>query len=344
MNTRNNEVDILKGILTIGMVFAHTVQILEGSNNPILKAASILTNLVSFSGFLGCFGFACWMAYLSKESIPWKKVIPTTLKCYLAFVLSGIAYRYFVSGANADFTLFRRVLALRDIPGYSEFLIAFSLITLSSVLLAPFLRFLVFDVRRVAFFSLIILFLSQILPKTLRYDPFVGLFLGGSGFAYFPVLLYSPIFVLGAWVARSKHQYNLIAMVVSMAGVLAFVVLTLKHHPINRFPPGAIWVICSSSMVYIYYGVARFIAHKSPRWIRLYLNSVGQNVLLYLLATNIALFLCCALGLQHPFTAGKTITTFFLLMGVIYFFQFISIDLQRANKSLQPTAPARSAK
>lgn len=335
LSTRDNKIDILKGILTLGMIFAHTIQFLDGSYNPILKGVSAYTNLVSFSGFLGCFGFACWVAYISKKSIPWKKVSSTALKCYFAFVLSGIAFRYFVSGQSLDLDVILKVVLLRDIPGYSEFLIAFCLITIASCIFAPLLRFLVADIRRVVAFSLAILVLAQVLPQTLIYDPWIGLLFGGSGFSYYPIVLYSPIFVIGAWLAYSQHKYSILPLSVAIVLVLIFSVLTLFKFSISRFPPDAIWLIASSSLAYIYLGVSIFITEKCPRWIKLYLNSVGQNVLYYLLFSNIALFVCYYLGVNSSFTTVQTFVAYCCLMSLIYFFQWISVDFSSANRAVK---------
>ncbi|WP_017446652.1 hypothetical protein [Gayadomonas joobiniege] len=335
MSPRDNKIDVLKGMLTLGMVFAHTIQFLDGSYNPILQAVSTYTNLVSFSGFLGCFGFACWIAYLSKQSIPWKKVSSTVVKCYFAFVLSGIAFRYFVSGQSLDLEGIMKIVGLRDIPGYSEFLIAFALITVASCIFAPLLRLLVADIRRVCVFSLAILVFAQFLPQTFIYDPWIGLLLGGSEFSYFPIVLYSPIFVIGAWIAHSQHKYSIISLSAAIVLVLIFSMLTFAEISVDRFPPDAIWLIASSSLAYIYLGLSIFITDKCPRWIKLYLNSVGQNVLYYLLFSNIVLFICYYLGVRGTFTTVQTCVAYFCLMGIIYFSQWISVDFSSANRAVK---------
>jgi hypothetical protein len=99
MKQRSVHIDLTKGLLTVGMVFAHVIQLLATTQIKALKEFSLLTNLVLFSGFLFCFGFAAWAAYLQWPKLPWAS---TSLKCYLAFIVSGVAYRILVNSEVAS--------------------------------------------------------------------------------------------------------------------------------------------------------------------------------------------------------------------------------------------------
>ena len=63
-------IDLLKAILVLNMILAHTFQLILGmSIEPINSTNRIMIyiNLTTFSGFLFCFGYSSYIAYLSKD-------------------------------------------------------------------------------------------------------------------------------------------------------------------------------------------------------------------------------------------------------------------------------------
>jgi hypothetical protein len=94
---RNSDLDIMKGLLTAGMVFAHLIEFFAAPSLA-LETLSVFIDLVSFSGFFFCFGFAVWLAYLDGPAARWRAALRTACKCYVAFVVSGSAFRILVDG------------------------------------------------------------------------------------------------------------------------------------------------------------------------------------------------------------------------------------------------------
>lgn len=337
MIQRNNQLDILKGILTIGMVFAHTIQFLYGGADNILTWVSTYTNLVSFPGFLACFGFACWSAYFSKETLPYKKIIITSMKCYIAFIISGVAFRMLVPSTHLELESVIKIITLRDIPGYSEFLISFSLIIiLSSVLVAP-LKITTKSPKNILAFSVFILILSQIITKDYTFDPLVGLLLGGAGFYYFPTLIYSPFFIFGIWLSRTNPKYNEHVLLACLILVFLFTVLTRVNYEIYRFPPTPLWIIFSFAVFYVYLGGAILIDKYFHSNVKAYISLIGRNVLLYLIISNLILFCSYALGFWKSLSTSGTVCFYIFEMSVIYFIQAISVDAKQASNTLQQT-------
>lgn len=329
---RNIEIDLMKGSLTLGMIFGHSIQFLN-EKSFVMTGLSQLIDLASFSGFLFCFGYANWAAYLSKPTLPWPRILQTAFKCYVAFVISGLCYRLLVDKYPADLKTLCNVLFLNDIPGYSEFLISFSLITLFAALLAPALRF--FCASAGATLALSVVFgLTTFLPHEIIYPPQIGLFLGGTGFSYFPVLQYFPLFLGGVFFARQRIQFNAKWLAFGLGGTACFVLLTLTKHEPSRFPPSVLWIVCSMGIVSLYGVLARGIASRMCGFPLKYLNAVGNNVLFYLLISNLVFFTVHDLGIVHTLSAEKTIGFDLVLLLVLLFFQFIIIDLARSNRSL----------
>src|SRR5437868_1945961 len=87
-------IDYMKSFLIIGMILGHTIQFLNtGSNsmvNSLLTRFSGYINLVTFPGFLFCFGYACYVAYLQKENKEVRlKIFKTAIKILLAYYISA---------------------------------------------------------------------------------------------------------------------------------------------------------------------------------------------------------------------------------------------------------------
>jgi hypothetical protein len=334
MKPRDVEIDLTKGILTVGMVFSHTVQFLAENPNKLFIFISQLTDLVSFSGFLFCFGFAAWLAYLQVPQRPWLRIFRTVLKFYLAFIISGVAFRVLVNSSTPGLTLLADIATLRDTPPYSEFILAFAVIILLG---AFFQRVVVFSTRgwRPFMTATAICLAFTFLPIEIRYVPLVGQLIGGQGFITYPAIQYLPLFLLGVFRARQPEQFNLrLYFLAAVAGVLLFITRILFDLSWTRYPPSAGWILCSAGVFFFYYWFAHIVHAKFPNLIQKYLNGVGQNVLTYLLLSNLVLFICHPLGLTKALNTTQTFVCFVLLMGFILFLQFIIVDLKRTNQSM----------
>ena len=99
---REKYIDLLKAILTLNMILTHTFQLILGTdirpiniNNRII----IYINLTTFSGFLFCFGYSSYIAYICKDKKEVRlKLIRNIIKLLFAFYISGISY--YIIGAT----------------------------------------------------------------------------------------------------------------------------------------------------------------------------------------------------------------------------------------------------
>jgi hypothetical protein len=174
-----------------------------------------------------------------------------------------------------------------------------------------------------------------LLPAKLPYVPLISQLIGGQGFIAYPVIQYLPLFLLGIFQARHSDQFNArIYFGLAIAGVLLYIMFIFFGNPLLRFPPSAGWIVCSAGIFFFYAWFAHLVNAKFPSLIQKYLNAVGQNVLAYLLLSNVVLFTCYPLGLTKSLNATQTLIFFVLLMGFIFFVQFIVIDLKRTNQSM----------
>jgi len=280
-----------------------------------------------------CFGFALHRAYLLKDITPTSKVLKTSMKCYTAYLVSGLAFLTLVDGQSVSARTIGKILLIRIIPGYSEFLLTFSAITILALVLKSQINFITSSIKALSISCVALLF-STFLPKDVRYDPLVGEFIGGTGFAYFPVLQYFPLFLIGVWFSRNAITEKRLAIVATAAFGALMVIYIATELKTSRFPPSIIWILASGSAVLIYYAISTAISRRAPFVVVSYLNSVGQNVLPYLLLSNVTLFTIHALGNAHTFGSAKVLVSFFALMALIYFIQIIMIDPEKSRRAL----------
>ena len=298
---RDLSLDAFKGLLVLGMISAHVIQFLAAPN-AALNVVSIVINLISFSGFLFAFGYANWFAYLGREPETARpRMLSTAGKTLIAFYASGLAYRLIVEQALPTPALFGRILILSDIPPYSEFLLTFALMTgLAALLFGPLKALL--D-RPTAFWVVIGLCLISGLFALSVNSPQLGALIGSQRPTTFPVLQYAPWYLLGLWFARRGVKLNTGTAIAALACSGSFVaaLLVLRDLP-SRFPPSTFWVIGGAALLWAYLWLSRRLTWQPGSL----LVSVGANVLMYLLISNLIIFTLKAtqigLALDVPFT------------------------------------------
>ena len=65
---RNQEIDIMKGLLTLAMILCHCLQFFGKEDAGIEKILVNVINLTTFSGFLFCFGFV-WLIFRGTQGV-----------------------------------------------------------------------------------------------------------------------------------------------------------------------------------------------------------------------------------------------------------------------------------
>lgn len=285
---RDETIDVMKGMLVFGMIFSHMSGLISNYSGFPMRHIWLFTGLVTFSGFMFTFGYACQFAYFGKDlKSSYQRMLITALKPLIAFYISGIYWRSFV---DKDFSLrmVLKILILRDIPPFSEFLISYSLIILTSVLLFKPIQKLVAQQR---WFWLVfsLLLLTTFIPYQFISISQLGLLIGTDKFPTYPILQYFPIFLLGVYFAKHQVVQSRQVFIFSLSGFVAFIIfyLTQQQSP-SRFPPSLLWILASIFLVYSYYLIAR----KLLQWRKItdLLITWGRNVLFYLLVSNILIF------------------------------------------------------
>src|SRR5512143_1015199 len=101
----NHDIDVMKAILVIGMIVDHAAILLaDNHTRTITEEFKTLIALVSFSGFLFCFGYTTWLAYFSKAPT-FQRVFPSAMRPLVAYYISAYFYGLFVERSYGSDTL-----------------------------------------------------------------------------------------------------------------------------------------------------------------------------------------------------------------------------------------------
>lgn len=326
---RQRALDVMKAILIIGMICAHTFALVAGTQaRTASQDYRELINLVSFSGFLFCFGYAAQVAYFSGKP-DLKRIYRPAVRTLSAYYISAFAYLFFVE-RNYFVNVWLLVISLSSPVPYSEFLLAFGLtLGLSALLYRP-IQFILERPRDFAL-TLLALLLTTFLPTAGIRTAQIALLIGGAA-ASFPVLQYFPLFLMGMYAAR----HNLRPPVwIGLAGAAAFLVYRYANlGPVQRFPPNLAWILGSASFSLTWYAAARLI----DRWdlpARL-LSTLGENALFYLLASNILIFAFAGSIRSVQFSVT---TTALITLGILATIHFLTTIVRRVERKESPGGP-----
>ena len=319
MIKRDYSIDFLKGLLVIGMILAHVIQFL-GKWNTFTSEFSSFINCITFSGFFFCFGYVFYVAYLCKTlSVVWNRILITFFKTLIAFYISGICYSVILKrGINGNWIW--KILTLNQIPGYSEFLISFALVSLVGLIFFIPLQKLLEHKWLTLTFGTILLF-TTFIPYQKITSPQLGLLIGTRKICAFPILQYFPLWLAGAFFAKYKIKWNKNIFVVTFWCSLTYIISKLLKSPLLvRFSPSMLWVISPLFFIYCYYLISNILSRYK---ISMSIIKIGQNTLFYLLISNITIFLMATILKRNSLSF---IYCIFITLSILFIIRyFISI-------------------
>ena len=302
---RDRSIDVGRGLLVIMMVYGHVMQFFGDSQIfPLVSTMIDVINLTVFPTFVFYFGATAVLAYLKK---PYLQALPgmirTTLRAYVVFCLSGVGYRVLRENKAFAVGTVRRVMTLSDIPGWSEFLIAFALYGLLLIV-----GYAVFDwLSRRPVSCLLVSAACVACCVIVPYGQIptrLALLIGGRDFSYFPVVQYMPYFLAGMLYAqgdrRRRRGLLIAAVVASLAGVAHWHFFGFP----GRFPPQWGWILIPAALVGAVVLLSRALcalAGTGLGWpadaLCGVLERFGGASLYYLLTSNLVLFALSGRGI-----------------------------------------------
>lgn len=277
---RDFALDMMKGWLATLMVASHLTYVVpfdwkDGFNTYV--------NLTTFSGFMFCFGYVCWKAYMEKDQGDIaKRLGKGALKSLLAFYICGIGY--YVRGTVQDW---ESVIFLQRLPGMTEFLFSFCLLYILILVFRRQLKKL--SLGNGIVISVMSLAATAIFPFGIITDPIMGSIFGTTSWYSFPLMAYLGYFIMGSLLAKYQIVFDkwLFLLTCILTGAFCGFYRTNGNLP-GRFPPTVWWIFGGSLFVYIYYCIFKLISQKGKE-IKL-LTFMGRHTLVFLVVSDLLLF------------------------------------------------------
>lgn len=280
VKTRDNALDMMKGWLTILMVLSHLTYVVPFKWS---YKFNIYVNLTSFSGFLFCFGYVCWKAYIEKEKEDVaRRLGKGALKSLLVFYICGLGS--YIRGNLQDW---ESVIFLQRLPGMTEFLFSFCLMYLMILIFKKQLKKLSW--RNGMVIAAISLAVTAVFPFEVVNDPIMGSIFGTTSYYSFPLMAYLGYFIVGSLMAKHQIVFNrwlFLIMCISTGVFLGF--CRINGTLPGRFPPTVWWILGGGLFVYLYFCIFKLI---SQRGIEIGpLIFIGKHTLVFLVVSNLLLF------------------------------------------------------
>lgn len=258
---REQNIDFFKTMLVLGMILSHILEF-YCSFDSFLVIITNYFNLISFSGFLFCFGYNIYNAYINKEDVLIKKrIIKNFFRLTIAFWISGFLYDYLML-KNNDVINYIKILFFLKLPGYSEFLATFAIIDLFVLMFINQLKFICKN-SNYLFLCIGVSLIFTILPCVNNQIPWINLLLKTNDIA-FPILPYISLFFVGIYFAKNKPKFSFIVFII-VAIIIAILIKKDVFGVSNRFPISMQYIIGSSCLVYLYYYLSKLICNKLER-------------------------------------------------------------------------------
>jgi len=316
---RKLSIEYVKAILVIIMVLTHSFTFV-GTLTPgeldsqLYYFLSVMGKLIIFSGFIFCFGYASYHAYLAKSFETVKpnlirtaknQLIGYYLSALLAVVLLPIPGR---TGQKVALTDVWDVLRLQYVAPFSEFLLTYFLITVCNLLFFRYVSAAAQSSKTLIILGSLSVASTLLIPYDLFIDNPLGLLIGSRNYASFPLVQYLCFYVAGIYFARFNVTWRWPIAVVSVLGTSAFLLYYNYTGELPaRFPPATVWICGSWGILY---GLYLLVSRLVDRGFRsALLLKVGSNTLLFLILSNSFLFAINGRFKTTPFGA--------LLVGVL---------------------------
>ena len=335
MSTKNRDItlDLMKSLLVIGMITAHVLQLCYVGGSKWMAAFSLFINMVTFSSFMFCFGCASWLAYFRKYPDKGQvkgKLFRNFIRLLACFYISGYGYVWLM---DSDFSLSAavKVLVLWKIPGYSEFLLSFAFLNLVIYVLYNKIQILFVYKYKIGG-GILCSLLSTFIPYGLVLIPVLGVFVGTTKFACFPILQYFPFFLVGLYCQRfGKFGSKKLWLLACLATLSSFVYVLYTHEIPVRFPPSLFWILWASAFTILYYQISSVMGAwmKNSRC-RILADVFGAYTLDYLVISNLMIF-----ALRN--VCGKTFEWYecclwaFAILVVCYLYGFYKLRKKSAQ-------------
>ncbi|MCL4559272.1 MAG: hypothetical protein M1281_01500, partial [Chloroflexi bacterium] len=281
---RNQVIDLMKGLLIIGMVLSHVHSGLNLSV-PWLDPRRGIPQLTIFSGLFFAFGYGTYKAYLEKTTIPYRRLVLNIIRILLAYYLCVIAYEFFNDHVLSLKSLLS-IVQLDFLVPYTEFLLAYVII-LILVLIIP--RIFNTVARKDILFWPVMggLLIASLFDYTQNTSVWLSLVIGSETITSYPVVQYLPLYLMGIYFAQRQIRFSwkfLAGAILAIAGFLVF----RGNGQVSRYPPSFFWIVGSMGAVYVCYLISHLIFFITP--LQKPLVDIGRHALYWMVMSDLFIF------------------------------------------------------
>lgn len=321
-------IDIVKAMLVIQMISSHTIDFLAKSYHSLY---SEYVNATTFPIFFFIFGCNIWIAYLRKEKEEISsRLIRNIIRLLIAFYVSGITERIIVEHDYSISTVFK-IIFFSEIPGYSEFLVAFLLCFVIVYLFFNQIKQIV-ESRMFVFFVVVLSLLSTFVPYHNIKPIQLELFMGGYDAFLFPLFQYFSFFILGVYLQKNKLFDK--RMVWVFSGFLTFISLIyiyIYNCIPTRFPPSFFYISFAFLPALAYKKIAKIVSKFIPlnSHIQHFFEIWGRYTLDYLLISNVLLFSLSNFFPNCSLVLGFTF--YLMIIGICYMYGEICYKMSKSK-------------
>ncbi len=227
MQQRVRIVDSIRAFAVLLMIFTHVVAITADHEglNKVIYYAGMVGGTASFTTFLFLFGASNFLAYVSIESAHVQKLKEKRLKLLArSFQILGIYYLLafssvfvygwgFRSDSNVDLVKdFFAVIFFIKVPPFTEFLIAFILFNITSILFKQVYALILKHISLVVLFSVLTYTVGHLLYQVdfgiTELNLAKAVVAGHENLHLFPLLQYYPVFFIGLYLGKIIHKHR----------------------------------------------------------------------------------------------------------------------------------------
>ena len=286
--TRDLKIDVIKGLFVLGMIWSHVAGYTGVRTNPYVDGLWNVFAVVTFSGFIFCMGYIMQTSYFAPDVTPVIKMLRSTGRTMVGYYIAAVGF-FVIFRDSYDPETIKSVLLLQQFGSISEFLLAFALIPLVTILLTVPLKKYILSSDRTLFVVIFLLLMTTFLPTGQVKSPYLALFVGGApGAIFYPVLQYYAFFLLGAYYASRKVEVGTGHLVISLLALAIFVGSLVLGITYPRFPPSFAWIVLGGGGFFIRY----LVYQPQARWRPNKANHAPNraNSLFYFVASDILIF------------------------------------------------------
>ncbi len=269
--------DILRGIAAAMMVLSHTLFFLSRDTPIFISILSRTLNTLTVSFFFITAGAVAAMKLSKSSTIAdgLRMAIKRSSLIYGVYLLAA-SLTMVSTGSNGGTFVTRmiRILALQDVPSFTEFLLPLLVIPLVFTIFRPIIRQTLNNFWLTGIVSAGIYALGMWLytiPVPVELTPYKALLVGSQGYLRFPVFQYTPLFLLGGWFAliNKKNQLSYGVRVV-LAGMIStgLCIALIKIIPTGLISPPFRW---PPSVGFLSIGIVSYFC------IFIFLRTLGTN-------------------------------------------------------------------